>query len=87
MLECELITNDHHDLELNETIYEYIQPSSETFYHFKLESVEEADEYSIKFSVFTGELQVGSYYDEEFKNKLLVPPAQYQSDLQFLFSK
>ena len=41
------------------------------------------EEYAIIFSVFTGELQVGYYYDKEFKQPYARQPYQYMSDLQF----
>jgi hypothetical protein len=43
------------------------------------------DSFVIKIAVFTGELEVGFFYDKEFKNTYEKLPFQYMSDMQFNF--
>lgn len=45
------------------------------------------DSFVIKFAVFTGEVEVGFYYDREFKRVYEKLPYQYMSDMQFNFAK
>ena len=53
---------------MNETVYEYVPPKTSMFYHLVLPDDKNIDEYSVKFSIFTGELQVGFFYDKDYKN-------------------
>jgi hypothetical protein len=46
-----------------------------------------SDSFTIKLSVFTGELEVGFYYDKDFKKAYEKLPYQYMSDMQFNFDK
>ena len=86
-LRCELIEKIHHELSLNETVYEYVPPKTSMFYHLVLPNEKDIDEYSVKFSVFTGELQVGFFYDKNYSQELMEPQSQYMSDLQFVLKK
>lgn len=66
-LRCEFIEKEHHDLKTNETVYEYVPPKTSMFYHLALlDDDAHVDEYSVKFSLYTGELQVGFFYDSKY---------------------
>jgi hypothetical protein len=41
----------------------------------------------VRFSVFTGEVEVGFFYDVEMKKPLNKLPFQYMSDIQFHIDK
>jgi hypothetical protein len=46
-----------------------------------------SNSFTIKLSVFTGELEVGFYYDKDFKKAYDKFPYQYMSDMQFNFNQ
>lgn len=53
----------------------------------KFEDRESVDVHVVRFSVFTGEVEVGLYYDRQISNPFRKYPYQYMSDIQFHINK
>lgn len=53
----------------------------------KFDNKSNIDVYVVRFSVFTGEVEVGFYYDKEMKDFFRKMPYQYMSDIQFHIDK
>jgi hypothetical protein len=83
ILSCEFVKENYHSLELNENLYEYIQPRHQATYHMNLSTSATIDSFVVRFSVFTGEVEVGFYYDSLFTRPFNKLPFQYMSDIQF----
>ena len=64
LFKCEVITKDHHDIAINETIHEFIDTEETQVYHIDFSTDQTVDIYAVKASLFSGEIMVGFYEDK-----------------------
>jgi small-conductance mechanosensitive channel len=76
-----------HQIKVDETLYEYLPKGEFTYYQmsFADNNTNITDSFTLKMSVFTGNIEVGIYYDKDFKKEYEKVPHQYMSDMQFNF--
>lgn len=64
-LTCELVRDKIHEIENNEHLYEYLEPKQTRKYFVRLADIATFEEYSLKFSILSGEAEIKYYTDSD----------------------
>jgi hypothetical protein len=89
ILQCEFVEKMTHKIKVDETLYEYLPKGEFTYYQMSFidNNKNITDSFILKVSVFTGNIEVGFYYDKDFTKAYEKFPYQYMSDMQFNFNR